>query len=162
MDTPPPPKITTRLPDLHWPRIWQQLWRPRSHMEEEVNTGFQLLHHILPLKGRLARFGNAAGALCPHCNLEAEDTLHAFCRCQRVADLWQHLLTLLLPHTGPLDDMDLLLLAWPPLPRDNDLRVTMLCFIHLIWSSRSSGFTPSISRLTENLRAKPSPFLPLW
>ena len=63
MDTPPPPKVTLRRPELPWPTIWRRLWKSRLQPEES-NIMFQLLHNILPLRGRLAAFEVVDGANC--------------------------------------------------------------------------------------------------
>ena len=50
MDTPPPPKVTVRQPELPWADIWARLWGPRV-AREEANIQFQLIHNILPARG---------------------------------------------------------------------------------------------------------------
>jgi hypothetical protein len=49
-----------------------------------------LLHNILPLRGRLARFGMAADGLCGQCG-GLEDMQHFFQWCPMMADLWDGL-----------------------------------------------------------------------
>jgi hypothetical protein len=161
METPPPPKVTLRRPDLPWDTIWPRLWRPRL-MAEEQNMAFKLLHNILPLRARMARFGLVAQAHCPHCPGVAEDTLHLFTACVRVANTWQQLVATLVPHTGPIQDEDLLFLAWPRMARDYDITVIILAFISSVWAARDGRRPPTFEGLTELLRLKPAPFLPLW
>ena len=86
MDTPPPPKVVLRRPELPWATIWSRLWGP-SLVREEANVAFQLLHNILPLRGRLARFGVEAAGHCQHCPDSAEDAINAFTGCVRTADV---------------------------------------------------------------------------
>ena len=162
MDSPPPPKITFKWPDLPWASIWGRLWASRL-VTEEADVSFQLLHDVLPLRGRLARFGVEAAAFCPRCPHQVvEDSLHLFTACARVAELWQQLVAALLPHTGPLADRDILFLAWPPLARDVDLSITLLVYHHLVWTTRADARPPTFGKLSAALRAKPAPFLPLW
>ena len=72
MDTPPPPQDTVRRPELPWATIWGRLWGPRA-AREEADTQFQLIHNILPARGRLARFGVEAAGHCPRCPGVIED-----------------------------------------------------------------------------------------
>ena len=161
MDTPPPPKVVVRRPELPWAIIWQRLWRPPLALEA-ANISFQLLHNILPVRARLARWGQPAAATCPLCPGVIEDTLHVFVRCPRIAALWEQLLAALVVHTGPVADEELLLLAWPPTARDGDLAVALRSYHHLVWASRSEDWPPSFRRLTAGLRALPAPYMPLW
>jgi hypothetical protein len=131
-------------------------------MAEEQNMAFKLLHNILPLRARMARFGLVAQAHCPHCPGVAEDTLHLFTACVRVANTWQQLVATLVPHTGPIQDEDLLFLAWPRMARDYDITVIILAFISSVWAARDGRRPPTFEGLTELLRLKPAPFLPLW
>ena len=109
--TPPPPKAVLRRPELPLEVIWGRIWRPRFMMEE-ADLAFRLLHNILPVRGRLARFGVGPGAHCPRCPGVTEDTAHAFIRCPRVGQVWEELVGRLLPAVGPQADEDLLLFAW--------------------------------------------------
>lgn len=161
MDTPPPPKILIRLPDLPWDLVWGRLWKPHVNMEA-ANVSFQLIHNILPVRGRLARWGMAEAAFCVLCPGVVEDLQHVFVTCRRIADVWQQFLAALLPHTGHVADMDLLYLAWPSVGRDNDVAVAVRAYHHLVWSSRGDDRPPSFRRLTTVLRALPAPVRPLW
>ena len=161
MDTPPPPKVTVRRPELPWATIWARLWGPRA-AREEADTQFQLIHNILPARGRLARFGVEAAGHCPRCPGVIEDLVHIFTRCPRVAAVWQQLVASLVAATGPVPDEDLLLLAWPPTARDGDIATAIMVFVHLVWTTRGEGRPPTFERLTVALRAKPAPFTPLW
>ena len=161
MDTPPPPKATVRRPELPWADIWARLWGPQF-AREEADIMFQLLHNILPARGRLARFGVEAAAHCPRCPGVVEDPPHIFTRCPRSADAWQQLVAALMATTGPIQDEDLLLLAWPPTARDMDIATTVMVFVHLVWTTRGEARPPTFERLTAALRAKPAPFTPLW
>ena len=80
MDNPPPPKVTVRRPELPWADIWARLWGPQF-AREEADIMFQLLHNILPARGRLARFGVEAAGHCPRCPGVVEDLPHIFTRC---------------------------------------------------------------------------------
>ena len=64
--------------------------------------------------------------------------------------------------TGPVPDEDLLLLAWPPTARDEDIATTIMVFVHLVWTTRGEAQPPTFERLTVALRAKAAPFTPLW
>ena len=91
-----------------------------------------------------------------------EDPPHIFTRCPRSADAWQQLVAALMATTGPIQDEDLLLLAWPPTARDMDIATTVMVFVHLVWTTRGEARPPTFERLTAALRAKPAPFTPLW
>ena len=127
-----------------------------------MDVSYRLLHGILPVNGRLARFGLRVQANCPVCPGVDETILHLFASCPRVADIWQPLLASLLHYTGPLADEDILLLAWPRVARDEDLAVTLITYHHLAWSTRSAARPPDFAAFTAALRAKPAPFTPLW
>jgi hypothetical protein len=80
-----------------------------------------------------------------------------------VADTWQYLVAaLLLPHTGPQKDEDLLFLTWPPVARDFDITVTILSFVNCVWAARDGRRSPTYAGLTKILRVNPASFLPLW
>ena len=159
-DTPPLPKIVFKQPDLPWPTIWQRLWKS-GLKPEEADLAFRLLHNILPLRGRLARFGVAEGACCRHCPGQQETATHLFCLCIRVADNWQQLLAALLPYTGPIRDEELLLLAWPPSPFDGDLVMAVVAYVSQIWATRGDRRPPSFRAFTATMRARPY-HNPLW
>ena len=91
-----------------------------------------------------------------------EDLLHIFTRCPRVDMVWQQLVASLVATTGPVRDEDLLLLAWPPTARDEDIATTIMVFVHLVWTTRGEARPPNFERLTVALRAKAAPFTPLW
>ena len=142
MDTPPPPKVTVRQPELPWADIWARLWGPPG-AREEADIQFQLIHNILPARGRLARFGVEAAGHCPRCPGVLEDLEHIFTRCIRVAGVWQQLVASLVASTGPAPDRDLLLLAWPPTARDNDIATAIMVFVHLVWTTRGETRPPT-------------------
>ena len=160
METPPPPKVVNRWPERPWPSVWRRLWHTGLH-HDEANLLFLLLHNILPLRGRLARFGVSDGANCRLCPGQLETATHFFCGCIRVADNWQQLLLALLPILGPIGDEDLLLLAWPPSPRDDDVTIAVALFVHQVWASRGDRRPPSFASFAATLRARPA-FTPLW
>jgi hypothetical protein len=162
METPPPPKVVLKRPATCWPDVWKRLWQPRPFLEEEMDVAFKLIHNILPVRGRLARFGQRVAASCPVCPGTDETVLHLFISCPRIAPLWQQFLASILVHTGLQTDEDLLFLAWPPVARDSDLAVAVISYHHLVWSSRTAARPPTFVALTAVLRAKPAPFLPLW
>ena len=112
MDFPPPPKVETKFPELPWPVVWSRLWRPKV-AAEEADVAFKMLHNILTLRGRLARFGVQQGAHCLACPGVLEDVQHFFITCPRVAAVWDQLVASLLIHTGPVPDLELLYLSWP-------------------------------------------------
>ena len=62
---------------------------------------FQLLHNILPARGRLAHFGVEVAAHCPRCPGVVEDPPHIFTRCPRSADAWQQLVAALMAPPAP-------------------------------------------------------------
>jgi hypothetical protein len=68
--------------------------------------------------------------------------------------MWQQLVAVLLPYTGPQPDEDVLLIAWPPVARDFDMTVAMLAYVHRVWP-------PTFTGLTVVLRVVLAPFLPL-
>jgi hypothetical protein len=81
-----------------------------------VDKMFQLLHNVLPLRGRLATLGMVADGSCPHCGA-LETPRHFFQQCPRIADLWDGLyarLVALVP--GLPSDVELLMLAFPATP----------------------------------------------
>jgi hypothetical protein len=162
MNTPQPPKVVFKRPDLPWHIIWRRLAQQPA-AATEADTAFRLIHGILPLRGRRLRFGlqNEDGA-CPHCPDEIETALHLFTSCQRVRDIWPPLVVALLPFSGPQADETLLYLAWPPGNRDSDVVMVMLTYIHLVWTERSLRRRPTMAALTERLREKPTPFAALW
>ena len=67
-----PRLLIFRRPELPWANIWARLWGPQL-AREEADIMFQLLHNILPARGRLARFGVEAAAHCPRCPGVVED-----------------------------------------------------------------------------------------
>jgi hypothetical protein len=114
MDTPQPPKVVLKRPDLPWHVVCHRLAQ-QPVAATEADTAFRLLYGILPLRGRRLRFGlpNEDGA-CSHCPDEMETALHLFTSCQRVQDIWPPLVVALLPFSGSPADETLLYLAWPP------------------------------------------------
>jgi hypothetical protein len=133
MDTPQPPKVVLKRPELPWNVIWARLARQPA-AATEADTTFRLLHGILPLRGRRLRFGlpDEDGA-CPHCPGEIETALHLF---TRVQDAWPPLVAALLPFVGPQADETLLYLAWPPGNSDSNVVMVMLTYIHMVWTER--------------------------
>jgi len=101
-------------------------------------------------------------AHCPHCPGVEESLQHVFIACPRVSALWQQLVARLLPYIGPQEDDDLLFLAWPPTPRDPDLVAILAAYIAIVWAAREARQPATFQALTEVLRARPPPFLPLW
>ena len=89
-----------------------------------------------------------------------EDLLHIFTRCPRVDMVWQQLVASLVATTGLVPDEDLLLLAWLPAARDEDIATTIMVFVHLVWTTRGEARPPTFERLTVALRAKAAPFTP--
>jgi hypothetical protein len=144
---------TLRHPDLpSWDLIWPRLWRPRMVAKEQDVT-FRLLHNLLPVRARLARFGLAAQANCPGV---LETALHVFTVCNREANTWHQLVATLLPHTGPQQDEDLLYLAWPVVARDLDITVALRLYFDQVWASRDGRRPPTFAGLTESLRLLPA------
>jgi len=160
MDSPPPPKIEARLDHLPWPLMWRRLWY-KGLPHDEANTAFKLLHNILPVNARLARFGLPQQAACPHCPGVPETALHFFTSCQRISAMWQQLVAKLLPFTGPVADEELLMLAWPATALDADITAVMLAYIHLVWAARGDRRPPSFSSLQTLMRARPALVLSL-
>ena len=74
-----------------------------------------------------------------------EDSLYIFTASTRIAELWQQLVTALLPYTGSLADMDLLFLAWPLTAHDISLSVVILLYHHLVWTTRSDARPPTLT-----------------
>jgi hypothetical protein len=110
-----------------------------------VDLLFKLVHNILPLRGRLASMGVAAGGACPHCG-QLEDVGHFFQRCGRVADLWDGLyarLGTLVP--GLPSDWDFLMLAFPPFagPVERLVVAHEGVLVLVLWEARSCIRPPS-------------------
>ena len=162
-DTLPLPKVEFRLPDLPWDMVWRRLWR-RGLPQEEVDLAFKLIHNILPLRARLGRFmGLGVAANCPACPGEVEDSLHAFCTCERVREVWEETYARLVAHLpGVPSNQELLLLAFAEGDRDEDVVIVVLAFMKLVWEARGAVRPPSFGVLEARLRARPPPFRMLW
>ena len=63
----------------------------------------------------------------------------------------------LLAFTGPLQDQELLFLAWPPTARDTDITTPVLVLVHLVWITQGEARPPTFKRLTGALQAKLAP-----
>ena len=81
-----------RIPYLPWPLVWRRLW-PLAWRPEEADTAFRLIHNILPVRGRLARFGGlGAASTCPTFPEVVETALHLFVECSRFSEVWEETL----------------------------------------------------------------------
>jgi hypothetical protein len=104
-----------------------------------VDKMFQLLHNVLPLRGRLASLGMVADGSCPHCGA-LETPQHFFQQCPRIADLWDGLyarLVALVP--GLPSDVELLMLAFPAAPMAVERMVVahVAVLVAELWEARS-------------------------
>ena len=162
-DTLPIPKVEFHHPDLPWPLVWRRLWR-RAWPPDEADLAFRLIHNILPVRGRLARFGGlGAAATCPACPEEVETALHLFVECSRVSEVWEELLAHVYTYIPTIpSDVELLFLAFPECGREDDITATLLAYISFVWAARGNTRPPTFGALTALLRARPAPFRSLW
>ena len=161
-DTLPPPKVEAKWPAIQWTDVWRRLDSARAS-KEEVDTTFHLLHNILPLKGRLRRFGLAAAADCTYCPGEEETVDHVFVACGRAAPVWERLLLRLLAHVPAVpSDAELLRLAWPPADRDADVTATVIAYHSFIWDARHQARPPEFAEFEALLTNRRPPFIKLW
>jgi len=163
MDTPPPPRIEAKLPDIEWPLAWPRLWSS-GLQAAEADIMFRLLHNVLPVRARIARLdpGRCDGR-CQHCPCHQETLDHLFVHCVRVADIWLQLFFRLhyifddIP-TNP----ELLRLAFSPCGRDADVVATLASYVTLVWSTRLQDRPPEWPDLVVLLRDRPPPFRARW
>jgi hypothetical protein len=137
MDTPPPPKVEAKWP-WDWGVVWRRLWGS-GLPPAMVDKMFQLLHNVLPLKGRLDSLGIVADGSCPHCGV-LETPRHFFQQCPCIADLWEGLyarLVALVP--GLPSDVELLMLAFPAAPVAVERMVVahVAVLVAELWEARS-------------------------
>jgi hypothetical protein len=137
METPPPPTIEAKLPDLTWRWVWGRLAQA-GLPALLVDVGFSYLHNILPLQVRRHWLSLSASPACLRCGAAVEDVLHFFTACPRVAEAWEALLFAATRVLGPTTDRKLLFLAFPPAVAERHVVLAVLAFVELAWSTRDT------------------------
>jgi exonuclease III len=137
METPPPPKVQAKFPDIPWKIAWSRLATTGLPVEA-VDVAFSAIHNILPLNTRMHKFKKLPSPACNRCGAANEDTLHFFTACPRVVAVWEQLhhrvATIL---GGPVDDRRLLMMAWPGLSmEDRHISLAIVCYIQLAWEAK--------------------------
>jgi hypothetical protein len=144
----PRPKVEACLPDLPWRIAWLRMAH-RSLPGLTADVVFSLLHNILPLQVRHHRLHLAASPHCPRCPGVAEDTLHFFTACSRVAAAWALLsFRVALLAGGPLSDRLLLFFAWPVCELDLQFATAVAAYVELAWATQedSEPLLPALVR----------------
>lgn len=156
-DTLPPPKVVYKY-EFPWDLVWSRLWCSAA-MTLETDLMFRLIHNILPIRGRLGKFGIVNGKLCPYCRKVEESVIHCFALCPRVATTWEFLLAKFLPIIGPQNDETVLFLAWQPTTRlDNSVSISIKFYANLVWSTRASRSVLMSNTMEEWFRSRPKLF----
>ena len=156
MDSTPPPKIESRFPLLPWPTVWARLWRP-GIPAVEADLAFRAIHSILPLRARTGHFDRAGGGQdCRLCPGRPETVLHFFALCDRAAEVWPRLYRYLAAAIPVIPtDQELLLLAFEPGPRDDDISAVVIAYLSFWWAGRGPAAAPTWDAFVATLRGRP-------
>ena len=151
------PKICLRLQAYPWPRIWGRLALP-ALPQPLFEAGFNFINNILPTEERRHRLRLAASPACTFCGAALDNLVHAFTACRRVAEAWECLLLRASRLLGPIRDLDLLFLKFPPRQAEIHVIYAIVAFIDLVWATRGGQAALSPLALKERLARAPEPF----
>ena len=138
MESPPPPKVTHKFPEVDWRRVWSRLENPVLEPEGR-DLLYSLINNILPINVREFRMGLRASEMCIYCPSEREDNTHIFALCTVVREAWKWLgmilETLDPPVIANLSDSDIIYLFLPRIRREKDFLFLLSNFCLFRWES---------------------------